>query len=380
MVSKDIIENIFFNEIIPQAKTGEVKLLVKDKFGEEEYIFNVGFNTYLESTLSFDNSLDSKPILIINNKSRLINLLYEYVNLCDKNNNAFSRFNLPSRIKCYLTNLWANALYEDFANPSLFLKKQISFYNNKLCDINRFSYNNLDDSEIIVEDIKQDIRMETPYVFKISLNKDGEVYNLPKISYAIDNGVCYIYAIQNEVCETLTSYQKKIKRLLYKLNEGVSILETDEYHNYKNTDDYYPENISDVSPSTLLSLSIFFDILKNKGFNKLKVISLLPVRYNSCELSLKKRYESKIKNSKLNNIEQKKLLLEYKIENLRIQKNLSDKMIRNFRRLESQFDNCLITSFPMEFDEYLHLNIKEYKYGSNKFLDDIIKKEYNILK
>lgn len=55
-------------------------------------------------------------------------------------------------------------------------------------------------------------------------------------------------------------------------------------------------------------------------------------------------------------------------------------MIRNFRRLETQFDNCLITSFPMEFDEYLHLNIKDYKFGSNQLLDSIIKKEYNISK
>lgn len=309
MVNKDIIENIFFNDIIPQAKNGEVKITVTDQFGEEEYIFNVGFNTYLESSLSFDDSLDSKPILIINNKNKLIDLLYEYVNLCEKDNNIFSKYDLNSRIRCYLTNLWANALYEDFANPALFVKKQINYYNNKLCDTSSFVYNNLDDFEIRIEDIKQDIRMETPYVFKVSLCKNNEIYKLPKISYAIDNDICYIYAIQNEICEITTPYQKKIKRLLYKLNDGVSALETDEYQNYKNGDDYYPENISDVSPSTLLSLSIFFDIVKNKGYDKVKVISLLPIRYNSRLLALKKRYNEKVKNSKLNNIEQKKIII-----------------------------------------------------------------------
>lgn len=112
----------------------------------------------------------------------------------------------------------------------------------------------------------------------------------------------------------------------------------------------------------------------------MNVVSLLPIRYNSRELAFKKRYEDKLKNDLLSEVELKKLLLEYKVENLRIQKNLSDKMIRNFRRLEAQFNNCFITSFPMEFDEYLHMNVKDYQFGSNEFLDNIIRKDYNISK
>ena len=355
MDKKDIIENIFFNEIIKEASTGEVKVLLNDIY-KEEYIFNVGFNTFLGKTFARNDSFDSKPVLIINDKDRLVNLLCDYVKLCDSSPNIFKNYELNVRVKCYLTNLWANALYDDFANPCLFVKKQIDFYQNKLYTENSFIYNTIDDSKIKIEDLKQDIRMETPFFFRTSFIKDDDIYNLPKISYGISNNVCYIYAIQNEKESITTSFQKRING------------------------DYYPENISDVSPSVLIALSIFFDILKDKGIDKVKVISLLPVRYNSRELALKKRYEDKLKDSKLNDKDLKKLLLEYKVENLRIQKNLSDKMIRNFRRLEAHFNNCLITSFPMEFDEYLHLNIKPYQYGSNQFLDNIIKKDYNISK
>lgn len=350
MDKKDIIENIFFNEIIKEASTGEVKVLLNDIY-KEEYIFNVGFNTFLGKTFAWNDSFDSKPVLIINDKDRLVNLLCDYVKLCDSSPNIFKNYELNVRVKCYLTNLWANALYDDFANPCLFVKKQIDFYQNKLCTENSFIYNTIDDSKIKIEDLKQDIRMETPFFFRASFIKDDDIYNLPKISYGISNNVCYIYAIQNEKENIKTSFQKRIKRKLYKLNEGVSTLETDEYRDYK-----------------------------DKGIDKVKVISLLPVRYNSRELALKKRYEDKLKDSKLNDKDLKKLLLKYKVENLRIQKNLSDKMIRNFRRLEAHFNNCLITSFPMEFDEYLHLNIKPYQYGSNQFLDNIIKKDYNISK
>lgn len=380
MANRDIIKDIFFNEILKEAQTGEVKVLLKDKYGEEEYVFNVGFNTYLDSSLSFNDSFDSKPVLIINNKEKLLDLLCEYVNICDNHSNIFSSYEEKAKVKCYLTNLFANALYEDFANPTLFIKRQIEFYQNKLCDTDTFIYNNYMDSEIKIEDKMQDIRMETPYVFKSSFIKDGEIYKLPKISYGISNNVCYIYAVQNEKYEIESSYQKKVKRLLYKLNNGVSDLETEEYKEYQKGNEYYPENISDVSPSALLSLSIFFDVLKNKGIEKVNVVSLLPIRYNSHELAFKKRYEDKLKNDLLSEVELKKILLEYKVENLRIQKNLSDKMIRNFRRLESQFNNCFITSFPMEFDEYLHMNVKDYQFGSNELLDNIIRKDYNISK
>lgn len=380
MVNKDIIKNIFFNEILKEAQTGEVKVLLNDKY-EEEYVFNVGFNTYLDDTLSFSDSFDSKPVLIINNKEKIVDLLCEYIDICDKYPNLFSKYDQQAKIKCYLTNLFANATYDDFANPLLFIKRQIEFYQNKLCDNDLNVYNIFYDNKIIIEDKKQDIRMETPYVFKVSFNKDSEIYKLPKISYGISNNICYIYAVQNEKNEEILSpYQRKIKRLLYKLNNGVEFLETEEYKDYQNGDSYYPENISDVSPSTLLSLSIFFDVLKSKGIEKVNVISLLPIRYNSRELAFKKKYEYELKNSTLNNRERKKLLLEYKLENLRIQKNLSDKMIRNFRRLELHFNNCFITSFPMEFDEYLHINVKQYQHGSNDLLDSIIKKDYNITK
>lgn len=306
MGNKDIIQDIFFNEILKEAQTGEIKVILKEKYSDEEYVFNVGFNTYLDDTLSFSNSFDYKPVLIINNKEKLIDLMEEYVYLCDQNSNIFSNYDLKTRIKCYLASLFANALYEDFANPTLFIKKYIDFYQNKLCDNDLFVYNNFDDSKIIIEDKKQDIRMETPYVFKISFNKDKEIYKLPKISYGISNNICYIYAVQNEKNEISSSYQKKIKRLLYKLNDNVSELETEEYRDYKNGDNYYPENISDVSPSALLSLSIFFDVLKNKGIEKVNVVSLLPIRYNSRELAFKKKYEYKLKNNTLSDAELKK--------------------------------------------------------------------------
>ena len=45
-----------------------------------------------------------------------------------------------------------------------------------------------------------------------------------------------------------------------------------EYLDYKNGIDYYPENISDVSPSTIYSLSIFLNDLYNNGIKNILIL------------------------------------------------------------------------------------------------------------
>lgn len=354
---RDIVKDIFFNEIINEAKIGEIKV--------DDLVFNIGFNSCVEGNLSSGTFGDSKPILMINNCEQFVNLLCEYVDECDKHNNMFSNYDLKVRIKGYLSLVWSNAIYEDFASPLMFLKKRIGFYQDKSLKIEKEIYKDdveqLYESNILIYSVPQDIRMETPNAFKIIIKKDNNSYELPSISYGIYNNECYIYAIQNKQDSNLNDYQKKIKRSIYKMNSGV------EQYN-----DYELENISDVSPSTLISLSIFFDELSKNNIDKIKIISLLPVRYNSKELAFEKKYADKLSSKEHNDEELKKLLLDYKLENLRIQKNLSEKLIRNFRRLESHFGNCMVTSYPMEFDEYMHVTVKEYKKGENEFLNSII--------
>lgn len=372
MEIKDLIKKIFFGEIINEAKSGEVKIEIEN----ETHTFNVGFNACIEGVLESGNFGDSKPVLMINNKEQLINLLEQYFNECDKHQNKFSDCKLETKIKIYLTILWSNATYEDFANPLSFINKRIDFYQDLTLDFISKNYSEeievLDGSKIRVYNELQDIRQETPFIFKPTIEKGENIFELPNISYGISNGECYIYAIQQKRKKELTNYDKKINRKLYKINSGILDSETNEYKEYLNGENYYPENISEVSPSAILSLIIFLNILNEAKIEKLKVVSLLPIRYNSKELAFSKKYEFQLKYSNLNEPEIKKLLLEYKKENLRIQQNLSEKMIRNFRRVEYHFNNCLITAYPMEFDEYLHMTVREFSLGNNEFLNEII--------
>lgn len=410
MQNKDIIADIFFNEIINESKNSEVSIIENDGF---EHIYNTGFNACIEGRLNSGNVSDSKPILMINNKEQLLHLLEEYIKEIDKTDNYFSNLEYRQKIKAYMTFVWNNAIYEDFASPCNYLKKQIDFLKTPKLDVGLYSYalnidftpvinqknksavNDLNGSNIYIIVNRQGIKSETPFCFtpKIIAN-DAQEYLLPSISYGISNNECYIYAIQDKNNSKDTKFSKNINRVFYSLNSGVSNVETEEFIKMKNQgqgeyDSYhlnqdeeiiyddYPENISNVSPMAIISLTIFLDTLLKQGIDKVKVVSCLPVRYYGKELFYLKKHAYNVKNSNLSKEEGSKLLLEYKKEHLRIQKNLSEKIIRNFRRLEYHFDNCFISSYPLELDEYLHFRYRDFTNSNNILLNCIMASRVN---
>ena len=215
MSNQDIIRDIFFNEIVNEANRNEVSIIEIDGF---EHIYNIGFNACIEGKLNSGNISDSKPILMINNKEQLLNMLEKYITEVDKTTNYFSNCEYKQIMKAYMSFVWNNAIYEDFANPCGYLKKQIDFLKNPKFELGEFVYANaisfssiinsknknaieaLNGSDIVVSVKKQGIKMETPFVFetKIVCRENNNEYLLPSISYGISNNECYIYTLQDK--------------------------------------------------------------------------------------------------------------------------------------------------------------------------------------
>lgn len=358
--SKSNIENIFFEYIIKNTKNGSIEIpIYNENIKEvERRTFNI--------TLTI-NDPSNEFNLYIKDKNKFIDLLYEYVGILIakgsiKNNND---------IIYYLTLIWCNCTYEDLNNPEVFIQKYIAFENNQLFENHVFAHAipELLDSDILITITKQNPNYETPYLFKLTIKNGNFEYYLPSISYGIYNNCCYIYTIQNKnLFSNDINYEKKIKRLLYKLNDKVRTIESSEYLSYQNGDDYYPENISDVSPSVILSLSCFLKLLYEKKIQKVKVVPYLPLRYKNKEDYYQKlyAYKEKFGDSK------KELVDEYEKEHLKIQQNLTEKFIRNFRRIHFHFPNIKITSFPMDLDECMHLYISEFGIADNILLSSIM--------
>lgn len=363
------MEELFY-EIINEASNSKVII------DSDEYY--IPFNTiiYENDKIIFNNIKENNyPTLIIKDKKLFFEKLKQYLDLeisINRKTNLFSKNIERNKLKQIISYLFVNATTQDFENPVELIDRYISFLMddtfNSLNDSIAINMNGLFlDSNVEIKNTIQSVSMETPKKIEMSLSKyiNGEkvLYNIPSISYGIVNNTCYIYSIINPKVENNNlEYSKKIKRELYKINSGVSSNESEEYLKYKNNEiDYYPENISDVSPSAVLSLSIFINLLQNKNITNIKVVPYLPIRYLSRQI---------MADSLFNNDKKQEL----NIRNNFIQSNITDKFIRTFRRICYHLSGVDIKSYPYELDEYMNINLSDIT-----LKDDIINQLYSII-
>lgn len=376
--NNSLIEEIFFNQILPNLKNGSIEIPIYNTNSNGNiFTFNVLVDAYDET---------SPYYLCIQDKEKLVNSLYEYMQIMLSNDSSINKQNIYDKIKYYLTLLWVNATYEDLRNPVRFIQKYIDFNNNPLFE-DEFTYasniESLNDADIDVIIKREPANMETPYSFNAQINlfdngKENNYY-LPSICYGISGDICYIYSIQNSgMFASNPGFEKKIKRLLYKMNENVSSHENEYFKEYKRLekqgnnmeDEFYPENISDVSVSAILALTVFMDSLNDMNIKNIKVVPFLPIRYKNRKSEYEKKYQLKLKQLKVDEIKELKQNLEEK--RLLIQSNLTNKFIRDFMRLKHHFNGIGILSYPMEVDEYLSININNMECHNNKLIENIL--------
>ena len=151
---------------------------------------------------------------------------------------------------------------------------------------------------------------------------------------------------------------------MYKVNEGIDLkLESDD-----NIND--PENLKGITPSTLISACIGVSYLKSQGINKIVIPTFLVTRWNAKEIL----NDTRNKDSKKHEDEL--------IRNENIERNITDKFIRTFRRLEYHFDNIEVVAYPFMEDTNLVLSIGDNLECNNPLLKEIYevvesKKELN---
>lgn len=347
------------------------------------------FNTMINGKRSYFNK-NNNITLVIKNLDEFIEKIKEYLNLekdCKRKTMRIYNGVVSDKIKCYIVNLFANMTTEDFLNPIAYIDKYMAFLRDKtfdyLDDGITVKLPKVKESELEIKREQNSTSMETPYKITLTLKKNGDeftTFKLPSIYYAVreenNKKVCYIYSVMNKdnkkLNESELKFQKQINRLLYKLNDGV--VDTDEYYEYKEAlkrkeekesqgeaiteEIYYPEgNISDITNSFLFSLNIFMSLLQKEGIEQVKVVSYLPVRYNSRVLAAEES-------------EKKEELLE---RNNMIQTNATNKLIRTFRRLAHQNDALEITMYPYEYDEFLTINLA----SREKELENMLLEESN---
>lgn len=360
----DVLD-IFYKHIIPEAQMGRIDCLS---------YYNIVFETDVMgerySCLITDNNDLLVPTLMIKNKELFDRLLIQYV---DRAIDFYDNSNFDDEIirgkltdnetmigkeKVILALLFANATYEDFQEPILFLKKRIAFFENDYTRKVDLGYSEILKANLMIEIEKDIINNETPYQFKIRAVDDGlGSYEFPKIKFGIVNDSVYIYAIQNSKDKQDNELAKRINRKLYKVGMGF------------NQEEDSNENLKDITASFLYAINIMIWYFKMMGINEVVVPSILIERWNAKNISIKmKRSFKKIDDNKFDEMMKEQIYLQY---------NLTNKLIRTFLRLACHYNNLEVMAFPFEGDSCLRMKVNDLEVICNNYL---LFEGYNLVK
>ena len=361
------IIDLFFDSVAKEASSGRVNCGM---------MYNVLFETKINGKYLYKSPDDIKnnkslfiPTLEINNMEEFNNALINYYNKAKE----FYKNTIDQEDdfdKTIITLLWNNATEEDFKSPVNYINKYISFLDKPL-DIGVFP-ENLGFSEILESDIKvalipEPVYQETPYALYVTSMNGDLYYNFPVVRFGIYDDTAYVYAVQqlmeSDGIPEEERYKKKIHRKLFKVNENFE--KEDEIDNITN-----PENLTGINPSALVSLSILFSKLEDLGIKKIEVPLFLTVRYNAKEISFLVRKDI-LRRRGYSEEDIENTFNDLTIKHEEIQRNLSDKFLRNIRRLEYSFNNIEVVSYPMELDTKTHINLSEYEYSNNPLLKEL---------
>lgn len=290
-----MIEEIF-EEVVKEARNGVVML--KDD----------GYDMPVRMCFTFDEEIDGVSKINVTDPVMFKKCLKEYV-YCALNH--YKMLPTEDNVKSILTYVWSNITSKEMLKVENFLEKRIAFFDSEFIKDSINVPCELGEITGIID--TQSLLQETPFCFKSVFHNGEDTYALPRISFGIADGVCYIYAIQNKDCKLNTNnseYNELVNRTMRSINSGVK--------KYRN-----------VTPSFVVALTFFTSILKSYGIDKIEVLSPLPIRQDN-----KKRVNKYI-------VDYKTMKGDLDPESVEVlKKSLEDKRIMDERNATVKFRDC----------------------------------------
>jgi hypothetical protein len=362
------ILDLFFNDVLPSIVRNDLKV--------DDFTYNIHFNVMLlhDGKIHFTENANTEgvPTLVIKDVEMFSNLLLEFIHEVIKHNTKWCPKHISSapveiKVKYFLALMWSNMTANDFLNTENYVRRCISFIkDDTFGDLSLLGnpLETLKGSRIEVSNIEDNTCHSTPYMMRMSIvNDDGYRFPLPDVNYAIEtvNNVkrAYIFAVQNDTKfkvedESHEKYCKKINYLLYKTDKDVPKEELEKKNLSQDTATWGDENIVVLSRSSLVSLTVALTLLDRAGVKEVLVPSYIPLHWDAKSTMYTRKLEH-FKSQGYSKEQLETLKSELEEEQIRIQRNLTEKLIRNFRRLDYHFDGLNVTAYPEDMDDFMHL-------------------------
>lgn len=329
-----------FEELKVEARTGEVKYFRNEDLMKVRIQYNI-----VDDNISID-----MPNIYIKDNNNFKKLLYKYIDI------ALKFYNLElndNNIKKILSFLFVNITKDEMNCLEEYLIKYINFYEDQLLK-EKHGEKNTTLGNLKYEIDIQSFQQETPYCFKSYFDNGLSKFALPRISFGISNGVCYVYAIQNKDSKinTNSKYNFEVKEKLKTINSGIS--------KYRN-----------VTPSFVVALSLFLSVLKENDITQIKVVTPLPIRQKNREFSSNMKIKFYAMRADITKEEVELFKKEIEEKRLNDDYNSTIKFVNCFNRLKLHFDNIFLNN---DLDEIITLNIIDL-ITKNEFLTEIVKEK-----
>lgn len=364
--------NELLDEINLEARNGKVDCGLTHwlyysnrEVNSNKYVFSDVRKKYMNTLI---------PCLKMSDRERLVEVVEEYLDTAKCFYDELDYDRVEDVDKYTIATVLSNLAMDDFDNSVSFFQRRIAFLQDKTLSYFKncrdIGYSEIFDANIEIELRNESIFMETPYSLYINLVKytsSGRKlsYPLPVLRFGIDKDKAYFYAIQKDQAEEMpidkeyVAFSKKIRRKMYRVNAGIDI------------GDNGMDNLHEVSPWALIALTICLGLLRNVGINDIVVYPILINRYNANIIYSQeelKRFENK-NDDIYKDIKEHLLFIRDNIDS--IQKNITDKFIRTFRRIGYHFPGIEVNDFPVFVGLPLEMKVNHTKFCNNSLLKEM---------
>lgn len=260
------ILNIFNNIIVPGMLNGEIdcEILV-------HIICNIYFienQPLLEATNQYEGV--RIPTLVIKNKQNFITTLTNYVDIMMEfyENFPFVKIDKEYYKQYLIACAFANMGIDDYLDPENYFQKRIEAIKNNPFELSDkqvpITFSSDFNSDMFYTLNKEKPNEECPFKYTLFLKSGDDEFEFQTIRFFINDDTAYIGAIQGNKPDEKNSFQKKIKRILYKANEGIT-----------------PENgLYQTNPGAVVALTSFIGLLNSYGINKITILPYGIQRWN----------------------------------------------------------------------------------------------------